>query len=67
MDEEDVSTLGKRTRNNLEDNEENPQETTIDGDESDDDLGPMPAPAEESGITKKKRKGVSRFCIPCLS
>ena len=71
MDEQDVSTLGKRTRNHLEDDEKepsqpNPEKTTIDEDESDDEVGPMPAPEEGSGTTKKKRKGVPRFCFPCL-
>jgi peptidylprolyl isomerase domain and WD repeat-containing protein 1 len=63
LDEQDVSTLGKRARNNLGDNEEdlsqpNPQKMTED--ESDDEVGPMPAPAGASGTTKKKRKGVFR-------
>jgi len=69
LDEQDVSTLGKRARN-IEDDEDrsnpNSQKPAIDVDESDDDVGPMPEPAEGSVITKKKRKGVSRFCFPFL-
>jgi peptidylprolyl isomerase domain and WD repeat-containing protein 1 len=69
MDEQDVSTLGKRSRDHLEDNEKDPsevsaQKTTIDEDESDDEVGPMPAPAEGSGATKKKRKGL---CLDSVS
>jgi peptidylprolyl isomerase domain and WD repeat-containing protein 1 len=74
MDEQDASILGKRARNNLEGNEEdrsqsNPQNAPEDVDESDDDVGPMPAPQGESVTTKKKRKGMC-VCVnsvsPCL-
>ena len=69
MDEPDASVLGKRARNNLEDNllQANPDNTAEDADESDDDVGPMPIPAGPAGgpgTTKKKRKGVFLFCFP---
>jgi len=66
--ERDASTLGKRARNGpdadiSEDAEMNPPSAIQEeDDESDDDVGPMPAPegATDNSATKKKRKGVFR-------
>ena len=59
-DSEDASVLGKRPRNgeSREDEPaENPQQDV--GDESDDDVGPMPMPeGPGESVTKKKRKGI---------
>ena len=56
--EQDTSVLGKRARNG-EDSEMKPAEGAVDAavDDSDDDVGPMPAEAAGNGGAKKKRKG----------
>jgi peptidylprolyl isomerase domain and WD repeat-containing protein 1 len=66
MSDQDGTVLGKRLRNNVEEDPSPtiPQNTTEDMDESDDDVGPMPVPVGEPGTTKKKRKGVFRFFFP---
>ncbi len=47
--------LGKRPRGGDDDKPESAEN----GDDSDDDVGPMPMPAGEQGGLKKKRKGAS--------
>lgn len=60
--EQDASVLGKRLRNGEEDPQSNGNESVnpaepIDEDDDDEEIGPMPMPADE--VVKKKRKGVS--------
>ncbi|THG98811.1 hypothetical protein EW026_g3436 [Hermanssonia centrifuga] len=62
--EHDASVLGKRSRNGHDDSEmkeANVEDTRQEEEESDDDVGPMPMPADalEDVIVKKKRKGTS--------
>lgn len=64
-DAQDASVLGKRARNNAND-ENGPEPTqpaskkvTIEDDsDDDDDVGPMPLPAGAPASMKKKRKGM---------
>lgn len=70
--EQDASILGKRARNGgadiAEDTEMNPPSATLDDDESDDDVGPMPLPegTPANAGTKKKRKGMFRIRMRSL-
>jgi len=59
------AVLGKRARNNDEEHQNAADDSepsskksmAEDMEESDDDVGPMPMPADGMGVTKKKRKG----------
>jgi hypothetical protein len=50
--ENDPTVLGKRERD-----EQNGTPVSDHDDESDEDIGPMPAPPDANVIVKKKRKG----------
>lgn len=69
-DAQDGSTLGKRGRNETQDDETIPDASTgkqpkTEEDDSEDDVGPMPLPAGEAegGTKKKKRKGMLLFIL----
>lgn len=63
-----TTSLGKRERDGAEDEQMGNEGPSME--ESDDDIGPMPMPAE--GAAKKKRKGVQyyetriTFCLLCV-
>lgn len=58
-DSQDASVLGKRGRDGMkEDDVTSETQPKMEGEESDDDLGPMPLPAEETTGTKKKKRKV---------
>lgn len=66
-EEHDASVLGKRARNNAndengaEDSELATKKVTVDDDSDDDDVGPMPLAANAGSANKKKRKGAADF------
>ncbi|KXN88078.1 Peptidyl-prolyl cis-trans isomerase cyp15 [Leucoagaricus sp. SymC.cos] len=58
-DSQDTSVLGKRGRNEANDNDASlDKQPNVEEEDSDDDVGPMPLPADEApaGAKKKKRK-----------
>lgn len=64
-DAPDASVLGKRVRNEADQNDNDPSNinsTVKIEDDSDDDVGPMPMPAQVPAA-KKKRRGLSTFSI----
>jgi peptidylprolyl isomerase domain and WD repeat-containing protein 1 len=58
--EQDASVLGKRIRAGEEDTQVAEMVDAVEDDSDDDDVGPMPMPADD-GAAKKKRKGVSNI------
>lgn len=69
MSDSERGVLGKRARQGNDgkdiDSALQPAAIVTDEDDSDDDVGPMPMPAEPAGNggAKKKRKGLCSFCI----
>ena len=63
MSESEATVLGKRERGAKEAEDANGQSTVVDAEqeESDDDIGPMPMPADtlEAKTARKKRKGAN--------
>jgi hypothetical protein len=60
-DAPDASVLGKRVRNEAGQNENDLQASVVNStveDDSDDDVGPMPMPAQ-APAAKKKRRGIA--------